>query len=1535
VRTDRCGALATFFLCCLLVCTAGAQERNFDGWDMIVDPSFSRNPDRLVLRNFRLPEGVEAERLIVSARESIAEGRYSSAVASLHEVITALQGKVFQAGRESCSRSRSCARFVGAAELSHYLLSTLPPEGREIYDAFAAKQALEDFENARARRDLDAVEEIADTYCASSLGESARIFLADTFCERGDVDLAVQVLKKSLLFSRAPERGVLLRLARTLDQAGHESEAAACLTPCEPGDEGFRALLTASPPLVEPPGSDWTSVGGGPNRNRAMPFLPGAGFAAPRWSRDPFNDTLTDRNPFAEDREGPVPFRLVRDGDTLIVNDSVSVRAFSIYSGEILWHFAGPLEERAGSRAIFGIDDYIRHRGQAGSITNHLIAGATSAGPVLLVNLQAGRPRRKKQFLYNEVINKPIPIRHLHALSAFDGKLLWKQAGVDIDPDSFFNRLSIASPPVVVDDRVFCNGHLVEGGVRSFILCFDLESGDLIWKTPVGVGQQALTLFNMSFSEFVATPLTLEDGTLYFCSNLGYVAALDAMTGRIRWCTEYETTELPRSHSYTNPPPRQVHWYNTPPRASGGVVISTPLDARSAFAFDRHTGKVLWSCAAQSICRTGLRYLMGIRGGTAIFGGSNGASALDVETGNLAWRTMALLSLRNGEPCRGQGALAGDRAYLSLGDKVVVVDVGTGKLVEEKPMGEAIRRGQSLFLFGDVTVRVTAGSVRVSFDAEGMLGRALARLAKKAVGHGSTGESRFDDLAFVGDMYRLRGDREEAASYFRKALAEAAGAKPRSLNRVRSGLYNSLLGEAVDALKEGAPVRAEELLLSAARTAPGAEEEVRCLAELAGIHVARKEWGKVEKVRERLAGVFRQVNFDFGGRLGIGLGRAGFFASLLACHVAAEKKDAGARLAALRVVLELYPEDLFGSGAGNGGRDESVDGGGLPVGNAPSGVPSCRASKWASAAIAALIAEEGREIYAACEGRAREIYTDALALGSVDLLLTVGDLYPNSLIAPRAVLDGARLLIDRGRPGDAYGSLSRLAGRKGGSDELPHAFFLLARAAEGEGNVALAEAYYERIRSRYSRVESLWDEGVRYGQLIPAGERVAPAVRRSPPLPAAPFAESAIVLKTDSADLLEIHGLSAGEGAPPSWFADRALLRLTDPERLCLVDTAAMKIVWEKNVDLPEAGDPQYAFAAGRVLTVCYDHCLFGLDAETGARLWGRHLEGWLLDVLSGRGILEFASIPREGYDEDIIAIEAINPVTGSILWKRLIHDCRELRFVPSKDVFACVINDRVLTILDPLTGATEKSETLDCVSAQPYPFPSPPGRLVLKAGKPGRKNFLLAVDAFTGKEAWRFSSDRSIVSFSKIVLCPAGLLLTCGNSDAGGYLKTLLLIDTATGEVRNSVELAPPDVMFTGASVIDDTRVYLHPMRTTRNFSVSALETATGQWRFEDAVVDLSGCGGRHRMVQDGVYAADGLVVGVSCIPAQRGSTVTGSVFFLDGSTGKVTFFKQLHADAGNTRGIRSRKEIGIQLKGDAVLLLARNRLICVRSQQ
>jgi outer membrane protein assembly factor BamB len=160
------------------------------------------------------------------------------------------------------------------------------------------------------------------------------------------------------------------------------------------------------------------------------------------------------------------------------------------------------------------------------------------------------------------------------------------------------------------------------------LIAFDSTSGRIHWRQPLC--RLAPGKFSAGFAEqrrnrirsFTSPPL-YHQGTVYYNTNAGVVAAMDAMSGRIKWLMRYPY--YPGVHDATRQfgrggelvqysrvyftPHDPMFWYNQRPMLDGERLFVLPVDTNTMLCVDRRSGKVNWSRAKAG---PGCAYLLGL-----------------------------------------------------------------------------------------------------------------------------------------------------------------------------------------------------------------------------------------------------------------------------------------------------------------------------------------------------------------------------------------------------------------------------------------------------------------------------------------------------------------------------------------------------------------------------------------------------------------------------------------------------------------------------------------------------------------------------------------------------------------------------------------------------------------------------------------------------------------------------------------------------------------------------------------------------------
>ena len=228
-------------------------------------------------------------------------------------------------------------------------------------------------------------------------------------------------------------------------------------------------------------------------------------------------------------------------------------------------------------------------------------------------------------------INKAGP--SLVALDEVTGQLKWAFGPMmAADEEQVRMRIESASsggPRTIYTGYVLDNS---EGETHTDsehgVVALDSTSGRIQWRTPIcrlAPGKFAGGLAERRrnrIRSFTSPPL-YHQGTIYYTTNAGAIAALDSLSGRVKWLMRYPY--YPGIHDATRQfgrggekvthsrvyfrPQNPMLWYNQRPLMVGERLYTTPVDTNSIYCIDRRTGKTIWTQARRS---PGCGYLLGM-----------------------------------------------------------------------------------------------------------------------------------------------------------------------------------------------------------------------------------------------------------------------------------------------------------------------------------------------------------------------------------------------------------------------------------------------------------------------------------------------------------------------------------------------------------------------------------------------------------------------------------------------------------------------------------------------------------------------------------------------------------------------------------------------------------------------------------------------------------------------------------------------------------------------------------------------------------
>jgi hypothetical protein len=189
----------------------------------------------------------------------------------------------------------------------------------------------------------------------------------------------------------------------------------------------------------------------------------------------------------------------------------------------------------------------------------------------------------------------------------------FRQMHDPIQPDG--PNWAFEGTPVTDGVRLYVAMRQSEIRAGAFVACFDMQTGRMLWRRKVC---SAETLARGQQREITHNLLSLAEGTLYYNTNLGVIAALSIPDGEVKWVARYP--RVTRRVNDDPQPPRYLRDLN-PCLVHKGMVLAFPSDGNQLFALDAMSGQLLWATPEEST--RDVAHLMGVAGDQLIMGGAN------------------------------------------------------------------------------------------------------------------------------------------------------------------------------------------------------------------------------------------------------------------------------------------------------------------------------------------------------------------------------------------------------------------------------------------------------------------------------------------------------------------------------------------------------------------------------------------------------------------------------------------------------------------------------------------------------------------------------------------------------------------------------------------------------------------------------------------------------------------------------------------------------------------------------------------------
>lgn len=474
-----------------------------------------------------LEDSPAAKELADEAERLLAEGRAGEAAQRLHQIIEAYPEKLMPRGEDVYTDARLWVRDRLASD---------PDLQRAYRGRFGdeAQRALADAE-AVVGPDAEArVQHVWETYAWTPAGLDAAFWLAVTHLQRADADGALAALAPLARHPDLPQRATtyyrLQAWAAALAGRGEDVEAALAALRNIGENEQVQTLASTLKELRRPGlehDANPAQAGDTPPLDRALwevQIIDAAesAQASPVRGRTPQTNLLNNGG-----------LRPVASETVLLFNDSLRVFALDRTSGRLRWvHRQAVANEGAdeNAQAIF----QARRIALGRSLPDPrqvLLSGRWAYA--VMGNITALRGQRRGQAVLST---------ELVCLDAETGQPRWATTPGQLDAS--LARAAFHGTPVACGDQVIVMARRSQASSfqDSYLMSVDAATGELRWRRHL-----ASTAGTTQRNAAVAlSQMTLDGQRLYFCDNLGAAAAIDALTGTVRWVRVFSETGDPR-----------------------------------------------------------------------------------------------------------------------------------------------------------------------------------------------------------------------------------------------------------------------------------------------------------------------------------------------------------------------------------------------------------------------------------------------------------------------------------------------------------------------------------------------------------------------------------------------------------------------------------------------------------------------------------------------------------------------------------------------------------------------------------------------------------------------------------------------------------------------------------------------------------------------------------------------------------------------------------------------------------------------------
>lgn len=673
-----------------------------------------------------------ASKLLGAARDYLAARQWGDAIDLLRQIAD-------QHGERLVAIEPG--RYVNVQTFADILIASMPPEGLKLYRTKIDPQARRWFEAAQRLRDEEGLEKVVRKAFLSSFGDEALLLLGDLAWEQGALSRARSHWEKLIPPSAPPAAGELPVVLKYPDSDTDPAVIQARLVLCSlmqgnvaRGQNEFESFHESHPQAsgklagrtgnlvailkdlkaeaekapLSPAETEASTFAANAMRNQVLPrrvdvggilwSVPLTEMSVERAARQ--DDVLFDG--FGRPERGPAVLPI-----SVLSYYPVAWKNFVFYCDETAVFACGLAAEKGGKPA-WGNEPAIYKL--PSEFDQHPPAQRSRAGlPRHTLSIDRGRLFARLGSLAAPAGRNRGGRTATSVLVSLDltrqGDLEWMIKAEDLEGDG--GKWVFDGAPLAAAGRVYVALRRNDPQLQLNVACFDAATAKLLWNRKICGGVEAIA---GDVEEIRHQLLTLAEDRLYYCTNLGAVAALDARDGALRWVTTYPRGEAETIAAFNR---RQLHGPN-PCLVHDGIVFAAPTDGDRILAYDAETGILKWDQELNGR----VQQLLGVSGSRLVAAGDL-LWALDVETGRVLWRD----GRADPEAATwGRGLIAGELVYWPRREEIRLVDIATGEVRRQIDLAEhyGLTGGGNLTIAGGMLLLAQSDRL-VAFSQFGVL----------------------------------------------------------------------------------------------------------------------------------------------------------------------------------------------------------------------------------------------------------------------------------------------------------------------------------------------------------------------------------------------------------------------------------------------------------------------------------------------------------------------------------------------------------------------------------------------------------------------------------------------------------------------------------------------------------------------------------------------------------------------------------------------------------------------------------------------